>query len=86
MGTFTGVAWNALSTLVSSSFTWKLIGSLKGTRNFDIRTNLSVRTPLYYGQSPMFRQNSHIFSFKKTLYNADSLQYGQWTLNLGPRE
>ena len=29
--TLTGVAWNARNTLVSSSFTWKLTGSLKGT-------------------------------------------------------
>ena len=25
-----------------------------------------IRTPLYYGQFPMYRQNSHIFSLKKT--------------------
>ena len=25
-----------------------------------------IRTPLYYRQFPMSRQNSHIFSFKKT--------------------
>ena len=25
-----------------------------------------IRTPLYYGQFPMSRQNSHIFSLKKT--------------------
>ena len=36
MGTLTGVAWNALSTLVSFCFTWSLTGSLKGTRNLDI--------------------------------------------------
>ena len=36
MGTLTNVAWNALNTLVSSSFTWKFTGSLKGTCNFDI--------------------------------------------------
>ena len=29
-------------------------------------TDTSVlRTPLYYGQFPMSRQNSHIFSFEK---------------------
>ena len=27
-----------------------------------------IQTPLYYGQSPMSQQNSHIFSFKKNLY------------------
>ena len=32
-----------------------------------------IRTPLYHGQFPMYRQNSHIFSLKKNLYNADSL-------------
>ena len=32
-----------------------------------------IRTPLYYGQFPMSRQNSHIFSFKKALYDTDSL-------------
>ena len=31
-----------------------------------IQSNLSVRTPLYYGQFPISRQNSHIFYFKKT--------------------
>ena len=31
----------------------------------DILSNLSVRTPLYYGQFPMSRQNSHIFYIKK---------------------
>ena len=36
MGTLTGVAWSALSTLVSFSFTWLLTGTLKGTRNLDI--------------------------------------------------
>ena len=36
MGTLTGVAWTALSTLLSFCFTWKLTGSLKGTRNFVI--------------------------------------------------
>ena len=36
MGTLTGVAWSALSTLVSFCFTWLLTGSLKGTRNLDI--------------------------------------------------
>ena len=41
-----------------------------------------IRTPLYYGQFSMSRQNSHIFSF----HNTDSLLYGQGTLNLGPRE
>ena len=25
-----------------------------------------IRTPLYHGQFPMYRQNSHIFSLKKT--------------------
>ena len=33
----------------------------------DLQSNLSVRTPLYYGQFSMSRQISHIFSFKKTL-------------------
>ena len=33
-----------------------------------------LRTPLYYGQFPMSRQNSRIFSLKKKpLYNTDSL-------------
>ena len=27
-----------------------------------LQSNLSVRTPLYYGQFPMSRQNSHTFS------------------------
>ena len=31
-----------------------------------IQSNLSIRTPLYYGQFSMSRQNSHIFSLKKT--------------------
>ena len=32
-----------------------------------------IRTPLYYGQFPMSRQNSHIFSLKIKPYNTDSL-------------
>ena len=35
-----------------------------------------IRTPLYYGQFPMSRENSHIFSLKKniipTLFNTDN--------------
>ena len=31
----------------------------------DLQSNLLVRTPLYYGQFSMSRQNSHIFSLKK---------------------
>lgn len=53
--------------------------------SFVIKSNLSLRTPLYYGQSPMSQQNSHIF-FRKKVYNTDPLKYGQRTLNLGPRE
>ena len=30
-----------------------------------LQSNLSVRTPLYYGQFPMSRQNSDTFSLKK---------------------
>ena len=33
-GTLTGVAWNALSTLLIFCFTSLLTGSLKGTHNF----------------------------------------------------
>ena len=32
-----------------------------------IQSNLSVRTPVYYGQFPMSRQNRHICSLQKTL-------------------
>ena len=32
----------------------------------EIQSNLSMRTPLYYGQFPMYRQNSHTFLLKKT--------------------
>ena len=47
-----------------------------------------MRTPLYYGQIPMFRQNSHTFPLKKpsiirTLSNTDN---GQRTQNLSPLE
>ena len=42
-----------------------------------IQSNLSVRTPLYYGQFPMYRQNSHTFSLKnpsviRTVSNTDN--------------
>ena len=33
---------------------------------FKVQSNLSERIPLYYGQFLMSRQNSHIFSLKKT--------------------
>ena len=47
----------------------------------NLQSNLSVRTPLYYGQCPMFRRNSHIFSLKKnstirTLSNIQLLYHG----------
>ena len=45
-----------------------------------IKSNLSVRTPLHYGQFPMSRKNSHvIFSSKKTRERVNSyklLYYG----------
>ena len=34
----------------------------------EIQSNLSVQTPLYYGQFPMSQQNSHTFSLKNPLW------------------
>ena len=48
-------------------------GKLQNKFHLIIQSNLSVPTPLYYGQFPMSRQNSPIFSFKKDVYNTDSL-------------
>ena len=45
-----------------------------------------IQTPLQYGQSPMYQQNSHTFPLKKTLYDTDPPKYGQRTQNLGPWE
>ena len=47
-------------------------GSLFYVFRKPVQSNLSLRTPLYYGQFPMSRQNSHIFSFKKNLSNTDN--------------
>ena len=51
----------------------KAAETLKQKNVTNIQSNLSVRTPLFYEQFPMSRQNSQIFSFKKNVYNADSL-------------
>ena len=51
----------------------KAAETFKQKNETNIQSNLSVRTPLFYEQFPMSRKNSQIFSFKKNVYNADSL-------------
>ena len=43
------------------------------TPDWGVQSNLSVRTPLYYGQFPVSRQNSHIFSLQNPLLYGLSL-------------
>ena len=47
-----------------------------------------IRTPLYYGQFPVSRQNFHMFFFKTTaiIWTLSNTDNGQRTLNLGARE
>ena len=78
--------WNSLplsvpnSTCQSSKVFWKLIVKWYGLNyawqaaKTSIHSNLSVRTPLYCGQFPMYRQNSHTFPLKKPL------QYGPFLM------
>ena len=51
----------------------KVAETFKQKNVTNIQSNLSVRTPLFYEQFLMSRQNSQIFSLKKNVYNADSL-------------
>ena len=46
---------------------------LYSTRRIHVQSNLSIQTPLYYGQFSMSQQNSHTFSLKKPLWYGLSL-------------
>ena len=39
--------------------------SARKSIRYSVKSNMSVRTPLYYGQFAMSRQTSHSFSLKK---------------------
>ena len=65
--------------IIRNIYIQQIPGNIKihDLRKITLPSNLSVRTPLNYGQFPMSRQNSHIFSFKKpsiirTLSNTDN--------------